>query len=154
VPAGEGKAAASDALVSGAALQRAERWVEAQGGDPAVWTDPSRLPAAPFMLDVPAPADGYVDRLDARQVGEAARYLGAGRLHPSQRIDPAVGIELAAKVGDPVTAGAPLAVVHCRDPQIGDRAVQMIRGAYGLGDAPVEVPELVIEESGAGHADA
>ena len=149
VPAGEGMAAASDALVSGAALLTAERWVEAQGGDPAVWTDASLLPAAPFMLDVPAPADGYVTRLDARQVGEAARWLGAGRLHPSQRVDPSVGIALAAKIGDPVTAGAPLAVVHCRDPQVGDRAVQMMRDAYGMDDHPVEVPELVIEDSGA-----
>ncbi len=154
VPAGEGMAAASDALVSGAALLTAERWVEAQGGDPAVWTDASLLPAAPFMLDVPAPADGYVTRLDARQVGEAARWLGAGRLHPSQRVDPSVGIALAATIGDPVTAGAPLAVVHCRDPQVGDRAVQMMRDAYGFGDHPVEVPELVIEESGVGRAGA
>ncbi len=147
VPAGEGLAAASEALVSGSALRMAERWVEAQGGDPAVWTDTSRLPAAPITLDVPAPGDGYVNRLDARQVGEAARWLGAGRLHPSQHVDPAVGIVLNAKIGDPVTSGAPMAVVHCRDAEVGERAVQMMRDACGITDEPVTPRELVIEES-------
>jgi pyrimidine-nucleoside phosphorylase len=143
---GQGMAAASEALVSGTALRMAERWVEAQGGDPAVWTDTSRLPAAPIKLDVTADGDGYVNRLDARQVGEAARWLGAGRLHPTQQVDPAVGVELTAKIGDAVSRGAPLAVVHCRDPELGARAVQMMRDASGLSDQPVTPLELVIEE--------
>jgi pyrimidine-nucleoside phosphorylase len=148
VPVGEGMATASEALVSGTALRMAERWVEAQGGDAAVWTDTSRLPAAPITLDVPAPGDGYVSRLDARQVGETARWLGAGRLHRAQHVDPAVGIVLNAKIGDPVTRGAPLAVVHCRDAEVGERAVQLMRDACGISDEPVTPPELVIEESG------
>jgi pyrimidine-nucleoside phosphorylase/thymidine phosphorylase len=147
VPAGEGLAAASDALVSGRALTMAERWVEAQHGDPAVWTDPARLPSAPHTLDVPAPADGYLMRLDAREVGEAARWLGAGRLHPSQSVDPAVGIELRAKTGDVVTGGAPMAVVHCRDLSLGERAVEMVTAACAVSDEHVPPPELVVEES-------
>ena len=146
-PVGEGLAAAGEALESGAALRKAEQWVEAQGGDPAVWTDVSRLPAAPITLTVRAPTDGYVNRLDAREVGEAARWLGAGRLHPAQAVDPAVGIELLAKIGDPVGAGSPVAVVHCRETETGERAVQMMLDALGVSDTPVEPPVLVIEES-------
>jgi pyrimidine-nucleoside phosphorylase/thymidine phosphorylase len=147
VPDGEGEAAASGALSGGRALQMAESWVEAQHGDPAVWTDHSRLPAAPYTLDVSAPAEGYVSRLDAREVGEAARWLGAGRLHPSQSVDPAVGIELHAKVGDAVAAGAPIAVVHCRDLSIGERAVEMVAAACTVSGERVESPELVVSES-------
>jgi pyrimidine-nucleoside phosphorylase/thymidine phosphorylase len=147
VPAGEGPAAAADALGSGAALAVAERWVAAQGGDPAVWTDDRRLPAAPFTIEVPAAADGWVHRLDAREVGEAARWLGAGRLHPSQHVDPAVGVELRAKVGEAVSSGEPVAIVHCRDMALGERAVEMVAQACGIGDGPPEVPELVVEQS-------
>jgi len=147
VPGGEGMAAASDALVGGRALHMAERWVEAQHGDPVVWSDTTRLPSAPYTLDVSSPADGYVTRLDARGVGEAARWLGAGRLHPSQSVDPAVGIELHAKVGDAVTAGAPIAVVHCRDLSVGERAVEMVAAACAVSDERVEPRELVVEES-------
>lgn len=148
VPDGEGAVAAGEALGNGAALQMAERWVEAQHGDPAVWTDDTRLPAAPITMDVTAGAGGYVQRLDAREVGEAARWLGAGRLHPAQHVDPAVGVELHAKVGDAVTAGQPIAVIHCRDQALGERAVQMMSDACVIGDDHVEPSELIIEESG------
>jgi pyrimidine-nucleoside phosphorylase len=125
----------------------AERWVGAQGGDPGVWIEPDRLPAAPSTLEVPAASSGYVASLDARKVGEAARWLGAGRLHPAQKVDPAVGIELAVKVGDAVTAGEPVAIVHCRDLALGQRAVEMLEATCVIGEEPVEPPELVLEAS-------
>ena len=147
VPPLEGAAAAAEAIGSGAALAVGERWVEAQGGDPGVWTDDARLPAAPLTLEAVSAEDGYVASLDARAVGEAARWLGAGRLHPNQHIDPAVGVELLVKTADPVTAGQPTAVIHCRDPALGERAVEMMAAAYRIGDEPVEPPELIIQES-------
>ncbi len=149
VPDGEGLAAAADALASGSALAAAQRWVEAQGGDPGVWSEPDRLPAAPHTLEVHAAASGYVSSLDARQVGEAARWLGAGRLHHAQKVDPAVGVELTVKTGDPVTAGETVAIVHCRDLSLGQRAVEMMGETCVIGEEPVEPPELVLEQSGA-----
>lgn len=144
-PAGGGRAAAERALDDGAALRAAERWVEAQGGDPAVWTQADRLPSAPLRLPVVAAGSGVVAALDARGVGEAARWLGAGRLHQSQSIDPAVGVELAVKVGDEVAAGDTVAVVHARDAYLGDRAVAMVGEALRLVDGPVAAPPLVLE---------
>src|SRR5215210_2134332 len=47
----EGRHGAEEALASGAALELYERWVRAQGGDPAV----EALPAAPVVRAVPAP---------------------------------------------------------------------------------------------------
>jgi pyrimidine-nucleoside phosphorylase len=146
VAPGRGRAAAEAALAGGAALRVAERWVEAQGGDPGVWTDPARLPEAPLRFPVSAPGDGWLARLDARAVGEAARYLGAGRLHPTQAVDPAVGVEVAAKVGDRVAAGQALAVVHARDAHTGARAAERIARAVELSDAPVARPDLVLAE--------
>ncbi len=145
---GEGEAAAVEALDSGDALQAAERWVEAQGGDPGVWTDDERLPQAPQTLQVRAARGGVVAALDARGVGEAARWLGAGRLHPAQFIDPSVGVELHAKVGDAVSEGAALATVHLRDPGIGERGVTLVADAYEIVDDPVDAPPLVLGESG------
>jgi pyrimidine-nucleoside phosphorylase len=146
VPEGDGPMRAEAALHDGAALAAAERWVEAQGGDPAVWTEPDRLPAAPLTLPVAAPADGRVRALDARAIGEAARWLGAGRLHPEQTLDLAVGVELRAKVGDEAVAGEPLAVVHARDPELGARGVEMVDAAYAVDAAPVDAPRLVLAE--------
>lgn len=147
VPDGEGLAAAADALGGGEALRTAERWVEAQGGDPRVWTDDALLPRAPQTLAVLAPRGGVVAALDAREVGEAARWLGAGRLHPAQFIDPAVGVELHAKIGDAVSEGTTVATIHLRDPAIGERAVEMLADAYTVADGPVAAPALVIGDS-------
>lgn len=146
VEAGAGIAAAEAALSSGDAVRMAERWVEAQGGDPAVWTDHDRLPSAPVRLPVAAPASGCLARLSAREVGEAARWVGAGRLHEQQSVDPACGIELGAKVGDEVVADEPLAWVHGRDTGTAERAVAMMRSAIEVRDSPVEPPELILAE--------
>ncbi len=147
VPAGEGEAAAAHALGNGGALRMAERWVEAQGGDPRVWTDDDVLPRAPAAISVPAPAGGMVHGLDAREIGEAARWLGAGRLHPAQFIDPAVGVEIHAKIGDGVSEGETVATLHVRDAALADRAMQLVRGAYRIVDAPVDPPTLIHESS-------
>jgi thymidine phosphorylase len=122
---GEGRARAEAALADGTALAAAERWVEAQGGDPAVWTDERALPSAPERIDVISPSAGTVSRIDARGIGEVARWLGTGRLHPDQSIDPVVGLELLVDVGERVDEGRPLAVVHARDSWAGEEARDM-----------------------------
>lgn len=127
--AGEGPERALAAIDSGEALRAAERWVEAQEGDPAVWSEPERLPRAPVRIEVAAPASGRLGGLDARRLGEAARWLGAGRLHASQSVDPAVGIELLADPGEPLEPGRPAAQVHARDSWSGERAAEMVAAA-------------------------
>lgn len=146
VEPGAGIAAAEAALAGGDALRMAERWVEAQGGDAAVWTTFDRLPTAPIRLPVAAPRSGRLARLGARDVGEAARWVGAGRLHEQQSVDPAAGIELAAKVGDEVVKDEPLAWVHGRDMGTAERAVAMVLAAVEIVDEPVVAPALILGE--------
>ena len=152
-PEGEGAGRAAEALTSGAALEAAERWVEAQDGDPDVWTDPGALPTAPVRDEVLAEGAGWVGAIDARAVGEAARWLGAGRLHPDQSVDPVAGIELLAKVGAEVAGGQPLAVVHARDEWAAQRAREMVAGAVRIAAGPVEPPPLILA-AGRGGAGA
>ena len=71
----EGRRRAEAAVEDGSALDRYERWIRAQGGDP----DPAVLERAPVRGVVPAPRDGVVTRVDALDVGVAALELGAGR---------------------------------------------------------------------------
>ncbi|MGD9694819.1 MAG: hypothetical protein AB7V42_04055 [Thermoleophilia bacterium] len=134
--AGEGAARAAQALRSGAALEAAERWAEAQEGDPEVWSNPGLLPVAPVRIDVVAPADGWLTRVDARAVGEAARWIGAGRLHPHQSVDPVVGVELLARAGEPVARDQPVAVVHARDEWMGERGRDILATGVEVSPAP------------------
>lgn len=140
VPPGEGRERAGKALAQGQAVPVAERWVEGQGGDPAVWTDDAVLPVAPVRFEVVAAHGGRVPRTAGRTLGEIVRRMGGGRLHPSQSIDHAVGVELLVDLGEPVSAGDVLARVHARDRWLGERARDELAEALatesgGAGDA-------------------
>ncbi len=102
------------ALSSGRALDVFRKMVEAHGGDVRALDDPSRLPRARHRVAVPSKAAGVVTQVDALGIGLLAVAMGAGRTRVDQRVDPAVGIELAARVGDRVERGQPLAFLHLR----------------------------------------
>jgi len=121
---------AAEALADGRALVSAERWVAAQGGDPAALTDPSLLAQPLIRQDVTALTSGRVEAVDAGVVGLATRWLGAGRLDPDQVVDPAVGVQITAHAGDTVTAGGVVGVVHAADAWLADRAVEMLADAW------------------------
>jgi pyrimidine-nucleoside phosphorylase len=137
----EGRRRAEAALADGSALATYDRWVLAQGGDP----DPARLPVAPVVRQVDAPASGYVHELWAREVAIAAMELGAGREVAGQPIDHAVGVVCLRKRGEPVAAGEPLAQIHARDEAAGERAEASLLAAYEIGDGEVEPRPLVLE---------
>jgi pyrimidine-nucleoside phosphorylase/thymidine phosphorylase len=127
-----------DAVASGRALEKLLAICAAQGGDPRVLEDPSRLPTAPSRREVRAPFSGFVQAIDAQEIGLAAMSLGAGRARVDDRIDPAVGIVLERKVGDAVAAGEPLAVLHHGSSGPGgeapDRVAERVLRAYTLGE--------------------
>lgn len=106
-----GRAMIVEAIASGRASHKAREWIEAQGGDPSVIDDFSLLPSAPCRVELLAPRGGWVGRVDAQAIGEAAVALGAGRKTKEDRLDLAAGIDLKVEVGDRVEPGQPLAEV-------------------------------------------
>jgi pyrimidine-nucleoside phosphorylase len=135
------------ALDTGAALERFRRNVEAQGGDPRVCDDPGRLSDLTVTeVRVESERAGYVEAIDAAEVGRAVAAIGGGRLRVEDRIDPAVGYLARAKTGQQVSAGEPLGLLYCRRGAVGEAAAARIRAAYQVGeDAPERVPELIKE---------
>jgi pyrimidine-nucleoside phosphorylase len=137
----EGRRRAETVLEDGSALATYDRWVRAQGGDP----DPARLPVAPVLRQVPAPASGYVHELRARKVAVAAMELGAGREVAGEPIDHAVGVVCLRKRGEEVAAGEPLVEIHARDEAAAEHAEAALLAAYEIGDGEVEARPLVLE---------
>jgi pyrimidine-nucleoside phosphorylase len=130
-----------DALQSGAGLRKFQQVIEAQGGDPRVCDDTSRLPRAKETEDVLAQAEGRVTGIACRAVGHAGMLLGAGRETVDSNVDHAVGVVLHKKVGDLVNEGEPLATLHVNDRRRLDEARQMLQGAIRVGrDAPSSTP--------------
>jgi pyrimidine-nucleoside phosphorylase len=139
-----GRELASRAVQEGSALGLYERWIAAQGGDPAE----DALPTAPVVREVTAPTGGYVTAIGAVDVGMAALRLGAGRQTKDQGIDHAVGVRCLKKRGDSVESGEPIAEVHARDEASAGRAADEVLAAYGFGDSAPAATPIVLETLG------
>ena len=99
-------------LQDGAALETFRRLLQAQGGDPGVVDDPSRLPRSACTVRVESPADGFVDDIEPRTLAELVIDLGGGRRRITDVVDPGVGVVLERTHGDAVRKGDTLARVH------------------------------------------
>ncbi|WP_372912313.1 AMP phosphorylase [Salinigranum sp.] len=94
---------AASLLDSGAARERFQRIVAAQGGDPDV--SPGDLAVGRHTQVVHADRAGIVTHIDNRLVNDLARRAGAPRDHGA-------GVDLHCRVGDAVETGEPLCTVH------------------------------------------
>jgi pyrimidine-nucleoside phosphorylase len=136
----EGRRRAEAAIGDGSALATYERWIRAQGGEPSL----DALPSAPVVREVRAERAGWVTRLGAVAVGVAALHLGAGRRAKGDPVDHAVGVVCRAKRGRRVAEGDVLAEVYARDEASATEAVEAVRAAYELGDAPPRDQPLLL----------
>ena len=137
----EGRVRAVAAVANGTALATYERWIAAQGGDPAE----AALPSAPVVTEVRASADGFVRSIGAVDIGMAALRLGAGRQTKDDTIDHSVGIRCLKKRGDGVASGDVLAEVHARGDASAKRAEAEVLAAYELGGEAPPPRSIVLE---------
>jgi len=94
----------------------------------------------------------YLSQLDALTVARASIVLGAGRERKGDPIDLAVGVRLEAKIGDRVSRGEPVAVLHANDESRLPEAERVLRSGIKLSTAPVAPPPLILERLGASVA--
>jgi len=128
-------------LDSGAALAKFRALVAAQGGEVRQIDHPDLLPSARLQETVRAERSGWVARMDARAVAQAALELGAGRVRKADAIDPAVGVVVHKKVSDQVEAGDALFTVHANGESQLARALAVLADAPSLDDeAPQPLP--------------
>ena len=119
-------------IADGSALEKFKAFVNNQGGNGSLVDQPEKLPTAKYNIDVLATASGYVDSIDAEQVGVAASILGAGRQTKEDEIDLAVGIILHKKVGDAVKEGDVLATLEANTEAVED-VVKKVQNSYHYG---------------------
>ncbi|MDO5060238.1 MAG: thymidine phosphorylase [Actinomycetaceae bacterium] len=129
------------ALKDGRAMDRWNQMISAQGGDPF-----APLPVAQHTHQVLAEADGFLSELDALSVGVASWRLGAGRASKDEQVQAEAGIELHAKIGDPVRKGQPLMTLHTQTPARFERALEALAGGYAVSaEAPAPRASVVLD---------
>ena len=139
-----GRQAATRAIDDRSALSKLAEIIEAQEGDPRVIDDLSLLPSAEVVGSVASDKSGWVAGIDAERVGIAASILGAGRRKKEDSIDPAVGVIVRKKLGDPVEKGETLADVHTNDADLVPHAASTLLDSYRIARR-TKTPPLVYE---------
>ena len=129
----------AEALRSGAGRQKFEQMLRAQGGRLE-----EGLPEARHTFVVEATAEGFVESIDALEIGLAALELGAGRLRKEDKVDPSAGLVINKQVGDRVRAGESLVSVHARTRELAEKVAPRLRAAWNMSRHEVERPPHVL----------
>jgi thymidine phosphorylase len=136
-----GIARAVSALDAGLGMERFERMVEIQGGDPRALTDASGLTRQGSELVVRASRGGWIRGLDALGIGRAAAILGGGAGGMDDRH---AGVRILAVVGDDVEKGDEVLKLQARDETRLRAAMRVALAAITIGDQPVVSRKTVL----------
>jgi len=135
-----GLAMAERAMQDGSGLRKFRELVIAQHGDVSTIDNLDKLPKAKFIEPVLAEKSGWVNSVNAREVGETSVQLGAGREKKGDPIDPAVGIMVYAKIGDAIEAGQTLFEIHANNAEKLLQAKERLKNAVEITEDRVERP--------------
>jgi len=125
------------ALKDGSAMDKWRAMISAQGGNPD-----APLPEAREKLVISAEKSGTISSMDALKVGVSAWRLGAGRERQGEKVQAGAGIEIHAKPGAKILAGAPLFTLHTDDASRFARATEALDGAVSISDDGSVAPGL------------
>lgn len=134
----------ADLIENNQGLAKFCEFIAAQGGDPSILHDDSKLPQAKFIQEIISPSPGYVSAINAAQIGYAAMRLGAGREYKGQAIDLAAGVQMHCRVGQAIQVKQPLATIYTNDESRILEATSIIKQAVQIEAQPtVPLPLLL-----------
>jgi pyrimidine-nucleoside phosphorylase len=137
---------AGDCLASGKPRKKWDEMLAAEGADLDAFNRKLALDhTAPVVIELKAPASGFVTRCDAYILGEVVRDLGGGRFTKESGINYDVGVDAIAKPGEAVKAGGVLARIHAADRAQADAARARLKTAFEVAAQPPAAQSLIAE---------
>lgn len=131
-------------LRDGSAFRALVQMVEAQGGESVYLMHPEQFPVAKYSFSVVASSNGYIQSMNALELGECAMRLGAGRARKEDPIDFTAGIILHKKIGDPIKEKDVLATIYTNI-EHGELEIPTIIKAFHIGEDPIN-PRPIVHE--------
>lgn len=133
-------------LENGKAFNKLIEFIAAQGGDVSYLQNLDKFDVASKIIDIYAEKDGYISRMDALTLGNAAMKLGAGREKKEDVIDYTAGIVLSCKIGDYIHKGDKILTIHTNvdDDKIANIKEEIL-DAISYSDRKIEVKKLIEE---------
>jgi pyrimidine-nucleoside phosphorylase len=137
---------ARDCLASGKPRGKWNEMLAAQGADLAAFNRKLALDhTTPVVVELKAPASGFVSRCDARILGQVVRDLGGGRFTKESGIDYDVGLDALAKPGEAIRAGEIMTRIHAIDGAQAEAACAQLKAAFEISAQPIAPQPLIAE---------
>ncbi len=85
-----------------------------------------------------------MERIEAKNIGQAVVNLGGGRMRKEDVVDYAVGIEVLKKIGDKVDEGEPLVNIYTNQESLAMLQVEFLRNSYKISNEKVRKEEEIL----------
>lgn len=131
------------AVRDGKALDKFKQFVSAQGGDTRYIDHPELFEQAHIIEEIRSEQDGFVERINAQEIGICSLILGGGRETKDSQIDPAVGLVFSKKVADPVKKGDLLATIYGNDEEKVKQTVKHFKENFHIAKDQPEKPQMI-----------
>ncbi len=109
------------------------------------FADPAAFHQPRASRTLHADTAGFLAEMDCTEIGWAVQRLGAGRTRPGEPVSAHAGIQMHAKLGDPITPGQPLATLYTEDPALLPEPEQMLRNTLKIAPRPPALIPLIRE---------
>lgn len=130
-------------IQNGTAYNKFIELVKNQGGDIEYVKDVTKFEKAKIIQEVISTTEGYVQEINAEEIGKLSCDLGAGRKTKNDKIDLQVGIVLNKKIGDFVSKGDKLATIYANDLEKAKYTANELLKIYKIGQEKIEENTII-----------
>lgn len=132
-------------IKNGKAYEKFLELVENQGGDISYIENTDTFAKSKFVMPVYSEENGYISKIDAKEVGKIAGFLGAGREKKEDSIDYSAGIILNKKVGDKIAKDEIIAYIHSNDVKKMEQATEKLKEIIKISKEKIKKNIAIIE---------
>ena len=142
----EGIKMLKECIADGSAFNKFLEMVAAQGGDVEYILHPEKFELAKNIIPIYAKEEGYVEEINALEIGLSSMTLGGGRETLEDVIDMSAGIMLNKKVGDYVKEGDVLCYLHSnKNVTLINRVAKNVFNSFKICKTFVPKPKVVLD---------
>lgn len=125
-------------ISNGKAYDKFVEMVKNQEGDISYLEDTSKFKKAKIIEPIMAKQDGYIQEINAEEIGKVTCGLGAGRVKKEDIIDYSVGVILNKKVADKVSKGDILGYIHSNSKEKFEEAERKLEQIIKINENKIE----------------
>ena len=125
-------------ISNGKAYNKFVEMVKNQEGDISYLEDTNKFEKAKIIEPIIAKQDGYIQEINAEEIGKVACGLGAGRVRKEDQIDYSVGVILNKKVADKVAKGDILGYIHSNSKEKFEEAERKLEQIIKINENEIE----------------